>query len=217
MRLTTAEFGSFWFFEAAARKDRGELPPRCQARVETAVEELDGAGADELAAATNHAAPASFRERLAHGRRCLCLRVDGQIAAYGWISMGPERAGELEREFNLRHDEAYVWDCVTLPAWRRQGLYSALLSHIIYRLSADGVPRIWIGASRQNRPSIKGIANAGFGHVVDLVYRRISRLTLLWFRASASAPPGAVSNAYDILLQPYERRFGRLALGWHPG
>lgn len=159
----------------------------------------------------------AIRHRLELGRRCFLLLVGDRIAAYGWVTQGPEHVGELEREFNLPEDEAYIWDCVTLSGWRRQRLYSGLLSRIIHQLHAEGVPRIWIGASRKNHPSIRGIENAGFQHVLDLAHRRLYRLTTIWFQPSETARPSTLLAAYAIILQDYERRFGRLALGWYPG
>jgi len=151
--------------------------------------------------------------RLQSHRRCFTLQVDGEIACYGWVTHGPETAGELEREFNLTRDEAYIWDCATLPGWRRQGLYSALLSGIIRRLHEEGVPRAWIGASRLNQPSVHGIANAGFQQVVDLTYRRILFLVAMSLRQAPQAPARLVTRAAEILLRDREKRIGSLALG----
>lgn len=211
MRFSAVESGTFWVVDAG-----NGLPPACAARVETEFEEITASGADDLAAAANQVTPGPIRHRLLNGRRCFALKAGGQIASFGWVTLGPENVGELEREFNLREDEAYIWDCVTLPSWRRKRLFSSLLSQIIYQLRAEGVPRIWIGASRQNRASIQGIENAGFEHVLDLVYRRFYRLIILWIQKASSAPPKIVSAAYSILLKDYERRFGRLAIGWYP-
>jgi ribosomal protein S18 acetylase RimI-like enzyme len=211
MELRCAESGTFWVVDLG-----NGLPPLCPAQVETEFEEISDNGVGDLAAAMNLPSPESVRRRMQHGRRCFVLRVAGQIAAYGWITLGPERVGELEREFNLHEDEAYIWDCGTVPAWRQRRLYSGLLSQIVHQLRTEEVPRIWIGASRQNQPSIRGIENAGFEHVLDLVYQRFYRLVVLKFQESPSIPPELASAAYSILLTRYERRVGRLAVGWYP-
>jgi len=215
MRLWTTEYGTLWALETG-----NGLPARCQARVEVAFEEVGDDDIDELAAAMELPSSEPVQRRLRGNgrlqskRRCFCLRVAREIAAYGWVTCGVERVGELERQFNLCDDEAYIWDCVTLPAWRGQRLYSALLSHIIYQLHDEQIPRIWIGASRRNQPSIRGFANAGFQPVVDVTYRRFYRLTLLWIHQALPAQRPLVAAAYRILINEHEWRLGRLAVGF---
>jgi ribosomal protein S18 acetylase RimI-like enzyme len=208
MQPWAVEHGTLWAWETA-----DGLPPICPARVEAAFEELTAAGVDELAVAMNLPTPEPIQQRLQGNRRCFSLRVAGQIATYGWVTRGAECVGELERQFHLHDDEAYIWDCGTVPAWRRQRCYSALLSQIIGRLHAEGVSRIWIGASRQNRPSIHGFANAGFKPVVDLTYRRLYRLTLIWIYPARATRRALVSAAYRILINDHERRFRHVAIG----
>lgn len=209
MQPWTVEYGTFWVLEPG-----NDLPPMCQARVEVEFSEVRAADIDELAVAMNLPTPELIQLRLQGNRRCFSLRVADQIATYGWVTHGVEWVGELERDFHLHEDEVYIWDCVTVPAWRGQRFYSALLSHIIYRLHQEGVPRLWIGVSRQNQPSVRGFANAGFKPVVDLTYRRFFRLTVLWFREAPKAPPRLVSAAYRILVNSHEYHFGSLAIGY---
>jgi GNAT superfamily N-acetyltransferase len=172
-----------------------------------------GAGdIDDLAVAMNLPSPETIRQRLQGSRRCFILKVGAQIATYGWVTRGAECVGELERQFHLHDDEAYIWDCGTVPAWRGQRCYSALLSQIIYRLHHEGIPRLWIGASRQNQPSIRAFANAGFKAVLDVTYHRFYRLTLMWIHQAPRQP--LVSAGYRILLNEHERQFGQLFIGY---
>lgn len=209
MQSWTTEYGTLWAWETG-----NGLPPRCPAQVEVVFEELGMADSNDLAVAMNLPTPEPIQQRLQGRRRCFSLRIAGQIASYGCVTHGAECVGELERQFHLHDDEAYIWDCGTVPAWRGQRCYSALLSHIIYRLHHEGVARLWIGASRQNQPSVQGIANAGFRQVIDLTYSRFYGLTLLWFQEVPTAPPSLVSAAYRILVDDHERRFGPLAIGY---
>jgi GNAT superfamily N-acetyltransferase len=209
MQPWAIEYGTLWAWENSSG-----LPPVYPARAEAAFEEIRTAELNDLAAAMNLPTPELIRQRLAGGRRCFVLKAGDQIMTYGWVTHGLESVGELERQFHLHEDEAYAWDCGTIPARRGQGGYSALLSHLIYRLHDEGVHRIWIGASRLNRPSVRGIANAGFRHVVDVNYRRFYRLTTLRILESSTAPPALISAAYRILLNQHERIFGRLAISY---
>jgi ribosomal protein S18 acetylase RimI-like enzyme len=210
MQPWTVEYGTLWAVEPGTRR-----PPICSARVEAAFEELCVADAGDLAIAMNLPTPEPILRRLQSKRRCFGLKVAGQIASYGWVTRGAECVGELERQFRLRDDEAYIWDCGTVPAWRGQHCYSALLSQLIYRLHHEGVPRIWIGASQRNQPSIRAFTSAGFQRVVDVTYRRFYHLTLLWIRHAPSAQRPLTSAAYRILLNEHERRLGQLIIGYN--
>lgn len=209
MQSWVIEYGTLWALETG-----GGLPSMCPARVEVSFAEVGAGEFDDLAVAMNLPSPEAIRLRLQGRRRCFILKVGDQITTYGWVTCGVEVVGELERKFHLHDDEAYIWDCGTVPAWRGQRCYSALLSHIVYRLHQEGVPRIWIGASRHNQPSVQGIANAGFQRVIDLTYRRFYYLTVLWFQEALTAPPPLTLAAYRILLNSHERRFGQLAIGY---
>ncbi len=165
--------------------------------------------ADALAAAMGPADPGAARRRLMDGRRCFAAWVAGAIAAYGWVSQGEESVGELERAFRPQPDAAYIWDCATLPPFRRHGLYRSLLRHIAGTLRAEGVRRLWIGASRRNRPSIVGFANAGFQPVINLTYVRVLGLRHTRIIDDKAAPPGLVAEARSLLGSP--DRMGKTA------
>ncbi|MGH9176090.1 MAG: GNAT family N-acetyltransferase, partial [Vicinamibacterales bacterium] len=55
-----------------------------------------------------------------------------------------------------------LWGFVTVPAWRGQGIYSALLQAILCGEAAD---RFWIGHDIGNTASARGILKAGFTSV----------------------------------------------------
>lgn len=212
MQPWTAEFGTFWAIEP----EKG-LPPVYSADVEVIFEEVATADIGNLTQAMSLPSPNLIEERFRGRRRCFCGKKDGRIIAYGWVTHGAEYVGEMERRFNLHPNEAYLWHCGTVPEWRQKGLYSALLNKIIYRLAAENIPTIWIGASRLNQPSIQGIANAGFKRVLDATYRRIFNLTFMWFKESTSNHPTLIPDAYRIMRKPTERLFGSVAVGWYRG
>lgn len=123
----------------------------------------------ELARAMGLADSSLVRQRFEAGRRCYAAWTQDRLVAYGWVSFGEEEVGELGLHLRLLPGEAYLWDCLTLPAYRRRGLYTALLGHMARALRAEGVQALWIGADYGNRPSQAGIDRAGFTAVADLV------------------------------------------------
>jgi ribosomal protein S18 acetylase RimI-like enzyme len=202
------EPGALWAIELTG-KPPGLVAPRATA----AFAEVERTAADALATAMGLRGAAPVRQRFDAGRRCFAAWVDGQIAAYCWVSGANEYVSELEREFQLQDHEAYIWDCATLPAFRHQRLYSALLSRIVATLQGEGLRRIWIGASLGNRPSHRGFANAGFRPIVWVVYVRLLCLSGLWIASYPGAPGTLVAAARQVLLADHERTFGPLAVG----
>ena len=211
MQLWKSEYGTL----CALETDRG-LPPAFEAGTEVDFIEVGDAHLHRLAEAMRLPNPHPIRERLGERRRCFLLMAGDDIASYGWVTQGKESVGELERDFNLLDSEAYIWDCVTLPAWRKKGLYSALLSNIIYQLHEEGVRSLWIGASRENQPSVRGLANAGFERVADVNYNRFLWLTLFNVMPAPAAPAPLVSAAFRIMINDHERLIGKVAVGFKP-
>lgn len=160
---------------------------------------------EPLAATMGLEEPSEVRRRFAAGSRCFVARVEGDVAAYGWVSQRVERIGELERSLHMRPDEAYIWDCATLPGFRRRGLYTALLGYIAATLRDEGVRRLWIGTSLQNRPSLLGMAAAGFRPVIRVMFVRVLRLSHVWVSGEATAPPAHVADAQRALTGARER------------
>ncbi len=212
MKLWAVESGTLWLSEAASFQPGDSAAP-----AHAVLGEVTPNDWPALQHAMNLPDPEPIRRRLQTGRRCFCLKVEEQIAAYGWATRGPENVGELERDFCLGDDEVYIWDCFTLPDWRGQGFYTTLLRGMRQQFHQEGVPRIWIGASRQNQPSIKGMVNAGFEHVMDVTYRRLGLVTLLVFTEAPSASRSQLGAAYRVLMTRHERRWGRVALGLYRG
>lgn len=192
----------------------GDLPPRCEARIATTFVELGKESIAQLTAAMEDPDHDRVRRRLETGRRCFALLVDGDVAAYGWVSYGTEWVNELDRALTFAPEEAYIWDCRTRPELRGQRCYSALLSACIYRLHEEGTPRVWIGSDLDNRPSIKGFANAGFRHVVNLALYHWGRITLLYAQSAPEALPHLVRTARQAATAPYEREIGPVSIGY---
>jgi hypothetical protein len=148
---------------------------------------------------------AEFNKRLASGRHCYAAWVDSQLAAYGWASFHEEHIGELNLRVKLLAGEAYVWDCVTLPAYREKHLYSALLAYILGELRALQYCRAWIGADLENVVSQKGMARAGFHHVADLVIRRVLAKRQAWVVGLPGVPESIVAEARRVFLNDRDK------------
>ncbi|HET9587763.1 MAG TPA: GNAT family N-acetyltransferase [Anaerolineales bacterium] len=161
------------------------------------------AGAESIAALAEGMGEDSGREifrRLETGRQCYAAWAGETLSAYGWVSFGEESIGELNLRLRLLPGEAYIWDCGTLPAFRQNYLYSALLVYILGELRSQNVCRVWIGADLDNVASQRGIARAGFQPVADLVIARVLTLRSVWMQARPGVPESLVAEARRAFL-----------------
>ena len=158
-------------------------------------------------------APDAIIRRLERGRQCFAAWDDEQIVAYGWLTCGPEWVGEFERTLHLADGEAYIWDCATLPLYRRLHLFGALLNHVANHLQQAGLQRLWIIGLLRPSEYACGLLAAGFQPVVSLRYLR-----LLGYRGLLAEPrPGASASqlaaAQRLLKAQTEHRMGRWMIG----
>lgn len=203
-RLWAYERGAFWVMDV----DRVTLP--AAAHTTATISEAAPDAASTLAEAMELADPHQAQQRFAEGSRCFVARIEGAIAAYGWVSQGAAEIGELECTLRLRPDEAYIWDCATLTPFRRQGLYSALLAATARTLREEGIRRIWIGAAARNRPSLRGFATAGFQPVANVLHVRLLTISHTWLLHKASASPAFTASLRQALSR-VEGRAGQVA------
>ncbi len=140
--------------------------------------------------------------RLARGCRCFVIVQRGELAAYGWLSTGPEWIGELDLEITPGAGEAYVWNCVTLPTHRRQGLFRALLAGINVLARREGLKRLWIGSVAI--PAERAVGPSGFRPALMFESRRAAGLHLVRTRPAGDGHLAA--DGMRVLAQRAGRR-----------
>lgn len=180
--------------------DLEEPTPGVVPRVPVVFRRVETDSLSALAAAMGAHAPEEIRKRFETRRRCYTAWVGEELAAYGWVSFEQEYIGELNLHLRLVPGEAYIWDCATLPAFRQNHIYSALLVHILQELHAEDLCRVWIGADLDNEASQRGIARAGFKPVADLVIARVLALRSVWVQARPDVPESLVAEARRAFL-----------------
>lgn len=126
-----------------------------------------------------------------------------------FMRAGPEVAQELAHTMDLddqavvlqlKAGEAYIWNCATLPAYRGQRFYPALLAHIVGELHHQGLRRVWIGTETDNLPSQSGIIQAGFQPIGDVVISRVLTMRRAWMQGRPGIPEQLVIDARYALL-----------------
>jgi GNAT superfamily N-acetyltransferase len=171
--------------------------------------------AQELAQAMDLEGPAVVLQRFDNGRHCYVGRIEGTLVTYGWVTFDEEDIGELGLSIRLKAGEAYIWNCATLPAYRGQRLYPALLAHIVRELHHQGLHRIWIGTDTDNLPSQSGMALAGFQPIGDIVISPILTMRRVWMRGRPGAPAQLVMDARHALLGEREEVWLAASPGEH--
>ncbi len=135
--------------------------------------------------------------RLARGCRAFAAVEDGAVVSYGWVSRAREWVGELEIHIAPGPDEAYVWNCMTLPEHRRRGHYRAVLQGIVAAARSEGMRRLWIGSVEV--PAEKADADAGFVRVLRFEVSRHGDVRRLDVRAAEGADSRLVEDARSRL------------------
>jgi ribosomal protein S18 acetylase RimI-like enzyme len=169
-------------------KNGENLPTSITTSLPAEFREIDRGSVKEIAGAMGKGCTDQPNQRFAEGRRCFGFWREGEIASYCWVSHGIEWIGEMQVHFKMREGEAYIWDCATLPVFRRKGLYAALLYRMVLNLFEEGIHRIWIGSNLENIPSIKGFQQAGFHPIMQVLFVRIWILRFFRIKLDPSAP-----------------------------
>lgn len=135
--------------------------------------------------------------RLRRGCRCFTAWVGDEPVAYGWLSTGSEWIGELGLEIRPPSGEAYVWNCVTLPARRLRGYFRALLLNVVAAASREGLARLWIGTMDGGAES--AVVDAGFRPVLNMRVITVGGWRWLSLRPADGADRDAVKAAHSSL------------------
>lgn len=162
---------------------------------------------------------AEMERRFAAGHRAYLARLDGEVAAWGWVATREATIGELGLTVRLEPDDRYLWNFVTRPSHRGRGIYPRLLQAILLAEAGER-GRFWIAHAPENGASASGIRRAGFAAVAQLSFDAAGRPAL---RALDEREAGSASRALELVatadeLTPCWRcvRAGRPAMSCAP-
>ena len=185
-------------------------------RIATAFQRVGPEAASTLTRAMELDNSTVVLQRFANRKRCYAGKVEGKLATYGWVTFDEEGIGELGLNIRLQAGEAYIWDCATLPAYRGQRLYPALLAYMLNELRSEGLRRVWIGTDADNLPSQSGVALVGFQPIVDILITRVLTIRRLWARGRPGVPEQVVMEARSALLGNRDQAWlTAITSSWH--
>jgi GNAT superfamily N-acetyltransferase len=137
------------------------------------------------------------RTRLARGCRCFGAWIGDDLAGYGWLSTGPEWIGELELEIAPDPGDGYLWNCATVPAHRRRGVFRSMLAGITAQAREDGLRRMWIGSVAI--PAEKAVGPSGFTPALVFSTTALAGLRLTRIASAPGADPALAADALRVL------------------
>lgn len=99
---------------------------------------------------------ARFGQSYAYG-----VLIEGKLAHISWLL--PPRAVESESPaiLQLRHDQAEITACETLPEYRRRGIYGVAIRELFAVARQRGIRRVYMKTAAKNKASQAGILKAG--------------------------------------------------------
>ncbi len=136
-------------------------------------------------------------KRLARGCRCFGAWLGDDLAGYGWLSTGPEWIGELELELTPEGGDGYIWNCLTVPAHRRHGVFRSMLAGITAQAREDGLRRLWIGSVAI--PAERAVSPSGFKPALVFDSVAIAGMLVMRVGPATGANPALVSDAIGVL------------------
>jgi ribosomal protein S18 acetylase RimI-like enzyme len=117
-----------------------------------------------------------FARRLARGRYCFLALEGENLAAYCWATTQVD-PGVDNLEIQLQPGDCYGDDAYTFPAYRRQGIQTALLLYRLVYMKNLGYQRLIAIVEDDNVASQRMVRKLGYRVMDHLSFRRI-----LWKR-----------------------------------
>lgn len=106
---------------------------------------------------------AAYRNRFARGHAALVGDCEGVAAFRAWIASSVLDVDELRYRWMLPDADRCMYDVITAPEFRGQGLYPAALTWYAEQRERTALGgRVWIYCESSNAASRKGITKAGF-------------------------------------------------------
>jgi ribosomal protein S18 acetylase RimI-like enzyme len=132
-----------------------------------------------------------YETLLERKRVCVMAFKEEELAAHGWFSVEVDPV--TERTYvPLAQDEAFIFDLFTLPSFRRQGIQSALLHHMLELIKERGYRRALSLVRVGNTASSNLHEKLGFQVVSRFAKVRVLGLVFFRFRPNLFGRAGSV-------------------------
>lgn len=100
-----------------------------------------------------------FVERFRAGASLWLIRVDGELAGYGWTMAGHTI---VPHYCPLGPADVHFFDFLVFPEFRGRQINPALVNYMLRELAAEGKARAYIEVAQWNRPQLNSLGRTGF-------------------------------------------------------
>lgn len=138
--------------------------------------------------------------RFQSNNRAYIAFLDQVPVAYGWIADQAGSVDEIRLSFMLPPRNRYLWDFLTLSAWRGRGIYPHFLQAIVHQEQHD-VDRFWIMYVPGNDVAAHSISRAGFHFVGELTFTQNYVSGIALFNTTERALAGATLLGLPIVAE----------------
>lgn len=115
--------------------------------------------------------PEAILERFKNREKCYGVFYGDLVAHIAWVTRGYLHCS-LRFPNILYKDSAGIYDCITIPSFRRQGIYQYMLGYLLATYLVDS-KYVYIAVHPLNKPSIRGIKRVGFSKLQRIVFTRV--------------------------------------------
>jgi ribosomal protein S18 acetylase RimI-like enzyme len=117
-------------------------------------------------------------ERFAAGSEVWLAKVEGRLAGFGWTVVG--RTIE-PHYFELKPDEAHLYDFFVLPEFRGRRINVMLVTHILTVLGSRSIRQAHIECAAWNRAQIHSLSKTAFRRYAEVTKITVQgRTTVIW-------------------------------------
>jgi hypothetical protein len=142
----------FYFFLEGS-SDKG-VPERYNLPAGYTIGFMDADEIELLSALPERNIPAEeLRERLKYGKLCLGVKYNGDLAAFTWCNMA--QCTFPGYPFDLKEDEAYLFDAHTAIPYRGKGLAPMVRYQLYLALARMGKTKLYSFSDMFNKPAIR--------------------------------------------------------------
>lgn len=110
------------------------------------------------------------RQRLIYGDSCMVAEHSGRVVAMYWVATGKLFLKVGGCELDMKDDGFYLYNALTLPEHRRQGLIGAITRTLQDLMAKQGRTKAYNAISAFNDISIVAHERLGFEIVAETVY-----------------------------------------------
>jgi ribosomal protein S18 acetylase RimI-like enzyme len=100
-----------------------------------------------------------MKNRFSQGASLWMLKVEGQVAGYGWTLRGRTIEPHF---FGLGRNDAHLFDYYVAPSHRGRGLNPLLVNHILRSLAVEGGGRAFIEVAEWNHAQLSSLRKTPF-------------------------------------------------------